>query len=125
MTNKEQMIVFNKKDQLQDVFKQKIILRSHPNSFLVSSFDKEDIKHLRSFILNHFLDKQNHYDLFVPYEEGNAHSIIISKSNIIKSYPHEKGIFYRIKIPSFIFKALGIEHFILSPTDPMRKEFSF
>jgi GTP-binding protein HflX len=125
ITNKEQMIVFNKKDQLQDVFKQKIILRSHPNSFLVSSFDKKDMKDLRSFILNHFLDKQNHYDLFVPYEEGNVHSTIMSKSNIIKSYPHEKGIFYRIKIPQFIFKTLGVEHFILSPTDPMRKEFSF
>ena len=123
--DKEQVIVFNKKDQLKDVFKQKIILRAHPNSFLVSSFNKEDIDKLRSFILNHFLDKQNFYDLFVPYAEGNIHSILMSKSNIIKSYPHEKGIFYRIKLPQFIFKKLGVESFILSPTDPMRKEFTF
>lgn len=121
--DKEQITVFNKKDHFTDPLQRKILLRSYPNSFLVSSFEKEDIDQLRTFILDHFLNKQNHYDLFIPYEEGQAHSILMGKSNIIKSLSHEKGIFYRIKLPAFIFEKLGVKEFILSPTDPLREQF--
>ena len=78
---------------------------------------------LRSYIINYFLDKQDHYDLFVPYSEGNAHSTIKGKTNILSTVNHEKGIFYRIRIPQFLFERLGIKRFILSPEDPLRKQF--
>ena len=40
--------------------------------------------------------------------------VLMGKSNIIKSLSHEKGIFYRIKLPAFIFEKLGVRDFILS-----------
>lgn len=116
--NKETLIVFNKKDQLQDELLKKIVLRKYPNSFLVSSYDPEDMKALRSHIINYFLAKQDHYDLFVPYEDGSAHSAIMSKTNVVSTHNHEKGIFYRIRVPDFIFGNLGVQKYILGPNDP-------
>lgn len=119
---KDQLLVFNKNDKFHDELKKKIILRKYPGSFLVSTFEPQDMKNLRNFIINYFLDKQDHYDLFVPYEVGEAHSIIAGKTNIVSSTNHQKGIFYRIRIPSFLFNGLGLTKFILSPDDPIRKE---
>jgi GTP-binding protein HflX len=118
--DKEKIIVFNKKDLFQeDDLKLKLILRKYPNSFLVSSFDQADMKNLRSYIIEYFLKKQNHYDLFVPYEDGMAHSAIVSKTNIISSQNHEKGIFYRVRVPDFMFGNLGVGQYILAPNDPI------
>lgn len=123
---KDTLLVFNKKDLLNDPLQQKIILRTHPGSFLVSSYDKEDMKNLREFIINYFLEKQSHYDLFIPYEEGTAHSMIASKTNIQSQVNHEKGIFYRIRTPEFIYEKLGLKKYVLSPEDPRLIEvFSF
>ena len=122
VTNKETIIVFNKKDQLEDDFKKKIILRKYPNSFLVSSYDADDMKSLREYIVEFFLKKQDHYDLFVPYEDGHAHSAIISKTNVVSTQNHEKGIFYRIRVPDFIFGNLGVQKYVLAPNDPLLEE---
>lgn len=122
ITNKEQIIVFNKKDLIKDPFMPKIAMRNFKASFLISSFDKEDINNLRDYVINYFLDKQTHYDLFVPYEHGDAHSKITGQTNIMKTAHHEQGIFYRIRVPDFIFNRLGIKDFILAPHDPKRDE---
>lgn len=122
VTNKETIIVFNKKDQLEDEFKKKIILRKYPNSFLVSSYDAEDMKSLREYIVEFFLKKQDHYDLFIPYEDGHAHSAIVSKTNVVSTHNHEKGIFYRIRVPDFIFGNLGVQKYVLAPNDPLLDE---
>ncbi len=122
VATKERLIVFNKKDQLDDDFLKKIILRKYPNSFLVSSFDPADMKALRTHIVEYFLSKQQHYDLFIPYEDGSAHSAIISKTNVVKTSNHEKGIFYRIRVPDFIFGNLGVQKYILAPNDPLLNE---
>lgn len=117
VSDKEKLIVFNKKDLLNDPIKSKIIKRVHPNSYVVSSFNDEDMRNLRSHIINYFLDKQDQYDLFIPYDEGAAHSAVASKTNIIKTSNHEKGIFYRVRVPDFIFNQLGLNPFILKPEE--------
>ncbi len=117
--DKEKFIVFNKKDLLNDPIKAKIIKRVHPNSYVVSSFNDEEMRDLRSRIINYFLDKQNQYDLFVPYDEGAAHSSVASKTNIIKSSNYQKGIFYRVRVPDFIFNQLGLHDFVLKPEESL------
>lgn len=114
---KQQIIVFNKKDVLNDPVRARIIMRNFPNSFLVSSYDEDDMKNLRDYVINFFLSKQEHYDLFVPYEMGEAHSRIRANANIINTVSHEQGIFYRIRIPDFIFNQLGLTDFVLAPTE--------
>lgn len=114
---KEQIIVFNKKDLLNDPVRARIIMRNYPNSFLVSSYDEEDMRNLREYVINYFLSKQDHYDLFVPYEMGDAHSRIRGNANILNTVSHEQGIFYRIRIPDFIFQQLGLNSFILAPAE--------
>lgn len=122
VNKKETIIVFNKKDQLQDDLTRKIIMRKYPSSFLVSTYDKEDMTALREYIINYFLEKQDHYDLFVPYEEGQSHSAILSKTNVVRTHNHEKGIFYRIRVPDFIFGQLGVQKYILGPDEVMPEE---
>jgi GTP-binding protein HflX len=112
---KDQIIVFNKKDLLNDPVRARIIMRNYPNSFLVSSYEEEDMKNLRHYIIDYFLSKQDHYDLFVPYEDGEAHARIRANANIMNTTSHEQGIFYRIRIPDFIFQQLGLNSFILAP----------
>ena len=115
--DKNQIVVFNKKDLLNDPVRARIIMRNHPNSFLVSSYDEEDMKNLRNHVIDYFLSKQDHYDLFISYEFGEAHSRIRGNANILNTVSHEQGIFYRIRIPDFIFQQLGLSQFILAPAE--------
>jgi GTPase len=117
LEDKHQVIVFNKKDLLNDPVRARIIMRNYPNSFLVSSYDEHDMKNLREYIVNYFLLKQDHYDLFIPYEAGEAHSRVRANANVMNSISHEQGIFYRIRIPDFIFQQLGLSTFILAPQE--------
>ena len=119
---KETIIVFNKKDQCDDELLKKIVLRQYPGRFLVSSYDPDDMTSLRKHIIEYFLAKQEHFDLFIPYEDGASHSAIMSKTNIDNTSHHEKGIFYRIRVPDFIFGNLGVQKYILGPNDPRLEE---
>ncbi len=114
---KQQIVVFNKKDLLSDPVRARIIMRNYPNSFLVSSYDEDDMKGLRNYLIDHFLSKQDHYDLFIPYEAGDAHARVRGNANIMNLTSHEQGIFYRIRIPDFIFQQLGLQPYILAPQE--------
>lgn len=114
---KDQIIIFNKKDILNDPVRARIIMRNYPNSFLVSSYNEDDMKNLRDYIIDYFLSKQDHYDLFIPYEAGEAHSKIRANANVMNTVSHEQGIFYRIRIPDFIFQKLGLNSFVLAPSE--------
>lgn len=122
LEDKERIIIFNKKDKLNDKITENIIKRKNPNSFVISSFDKGDIDNLRQYVVDYFLEKQNNYDLFIPYDAGAAHSIVVSKTNVIKTSNHEKGIYYQVKVPDFIYNPLGLQKFELGPHDPLLEE---
>ncbi len=122
LSDKERFIVFNKKDKLNDKITETIIKRKHPNSFVISSFNTEEIDELREYIVNFFLEKQNNYDLFIPYDAGAAHSIVVSKTNVISTSNHEKGIYYQVRVPDFIYNPLGLQKFELGPHDPLLDE---
>lgn len=112
---KQQFVVFNKKDLLNDPMRARIIARQYPQSFVVSSYSDEDMQNLRQHIIEFFLAKQDHYDLFIPYAAGDAHSNVRGNANVIKTGHHEQGIFYRIRIPDFIFHQLGLQSYVLGP----------
>lgn len=113
--DKQKLIVFNKKDLLNDPLRARVLARQYPNSFVVSTYNDEDMRELREFIINFFLSQQDHYDLFVPYDAGEAHARVRGNANIIKTGHHENGIFYRIRIPDFIFQKLGLGDYVLAP----------
>lgn len=117
LEEKQQIIVFNKKDLLNDPVRARIIMRNFPNSFLVSSYSQDDMKNLRDYIIDYFLSKQDHYDLFIPYEDGEAHSRVRANANILNTTSHEQGIFYRLRIPDFIFQQLGLGAYVLAPAE--------
>ena len=116
LSKKDRLLVFNKKDQLPNLLQGKIVGKKYPRSMLVSSYEKQDMLALREKILSHFLQQQKTYELFVPYAEGDAHSKISSQSNIITTTHHEKGIFYKIKAPDFVFNAMRVRHLQIGGT---------
>lgn len=117
---KDHIVVFTKKDKIKDPFLPKIVMRNLKASFLVSCRSDEDIKGLREYIIDYFLSQQKHFDLFIPYEDGQAQSNLLANANIIKTSHHERGTYYKIRIPEFIFNKLGLNSYILSPDDPFR-----
>jgi GTP-binding protein HflX len=121
--DKMKITVFNKKDLLNDPIKAKIVKRIHPDSFVVSSFNQEDMKKLRKHIIDYFLEQQDHYDLFIPYDEGAAHGTIASHCNVMATVNHEKGIFYRVRIPDFIFEQTPLTKYVMKPNDPRIHHF--
>jgi GTP-binding protein HflX len=119
--DKDQMVVFTKKDKIVDAFLPKMAMRNLKASFLVSTLDDQDMLDLRGFIVNYFLEKQAHFDIFIPYQAGDAQSKVIANANILNTEHHENGTFYRIRIPDFIFNQLGLKDFILAPdADPSK-----
>ncbi len=114
---KERIYIFNKKDQAENLLKAKVKIRKYPNSHIISAMDDSDVLNLRKEIIDYFLDKQIHQDLFVPYAKGNVHSKIEKFTNIEKRTNHENGIYYRIRTPDHLFQKIGIKDFALSPED--------
>ena len=108
---KDRFVVFNKRDQLTDSLRYKIIRKKYPHGHLVSSHDPQDMVALKEVVINYFLDQQQIYELFIPYGDGEAHSKISYKSNILVTTHHETGIFYKIRTPDFIFNSLGLQQF--------------
>lgn len=121
--DKEQLIVFNKSDQLNDPLTEKFIKRTHPDSFVISSYNQQDVDNLRAHIIDFFLKKQNLYELFIPYDQGPAHAKVSGKTNVISQVHHETGIFYKIRVPDFIFAPLNLSQFQLSPDSPRPEGF--
>ncbi|MBF0208373.1 MAG: 50S ribosome-binding GTPase [Oligoflexia bacterium] len=121
---KDRIIVFNKRDLLtsnEENLDAILMLRSHPNGLLVSSFNSEDMKKLRDFIINFFLSKQNHYDLFIPYQDGQAHAEVLGKTNVMSQVTHQDGIFYRIRVPDFILQNLSLGKYIMADDSVLKK----
>jgi len=121
---KDQIVVFTKKDKLQDQFLPKIAMRNLKASFVVSTLDDDDTTNLREYIINYFLSFQKHFDLFIPYEAGDAHSKVLGNANVLNTHHHENGTFYRIRIPEFIFHQLGLASYVLAPQDPRIEIFN-
>lgn len=121
ITDKEKIIVFNKKDKVTTPFLPQIAQKQFKASFVVSSYDEKDMTDLREYVINYFLEKQSVYELFIPYKDGGSQSKVQGKTNIIATVNHETGIFYKIRVPDFIFNGLGLNKYILAPDNPVFK----
>ncbi len=42
----------------------------------------------------------------------------MANANIMNTHHHERGTYYRVRIPGFIFNQLGLNKYILAPNDP-------
>lgn len=115
--DKDQIVVFTHKDELENNFLPKIAMRNLKASFSVDSHNKEDIEALREYIIEYFLSEQPLFDLFIPYTDGAAHSTVMANANIMATKNHEQGIYYKIRIPEFIFNQLNLKDFVLGPEE--------
>ena len=115
LSDKPKFYIFNKRDNIQNELMVKVQLRKYTHHFLVSTYDSQDMKNLRSAVLEYFLSRQNHYDFFIPFEDGQSHAQIKKLTNVIATSVHEKGLFYRVRTPEYIYQRLGLQQYQLSP----------
>ena len=120
--DKDQIVVFTHKDKIKDPFFPKIAMRNLQASFLMDSLNPEDLLSLREYVINYFLSKQELYDIFVPYANGDVHSKVMANTNIVKTENHESGIYYKIRVPSFIFNKLALKDYILAPESDLKRD---
>lgn len=117
ITDREKMLVMNKSDLLETKFEATVKARSYQDSFVVSTYDDQQMKDLREKMIQFFLDKQLAYDLFVEYKLGEVHAMIKAQTNVVITHHFEKGIHYRVKLPQFLFDSLPLKKYCLKPED--------
>ena len=111
--------IFTKIDLIEnhDSLKISLFKKKYPDSFFVNSFDSFSMKNLREFLIEYFLRQLPSRDLFIPYEASQAHSSLASTVSILERHPLEKGMYYKIRAPDFLFSPLGLHQFLLSPEE--------
>lgn len=87
------LLVFNKCDKLENELLPKILRKKFPNSLLVSSFSKDDMRNLRKKILDHFKEQFVLEKVLVPKNEEKTLAYIHSNCLISSSdYSRLDGI---------------------------------
>jgi GTPase len=120
---KQRLYVFNKSDLVDDKLKCAIVKKNYPDALIVSSLSKSDMINLRDKILEVYLAQQNLYDLYIPYEKSQEHSKVYSFTNIQKVTHHEKGTYYQVRTPEFIYSSLQLQSYNLQENENLRNEF--
>ncbi len=123
--DRPQLHIFTKVDLVpasaESKLKKALLSKAYPSSFFVSTFNEKDMNDLRDFITDSFLKMQEEYDLFIPYESGDAHARLKSETNVIKASPHETGIYYRVRCPEYVFqsKKACLREFLINSSEEL------
>lgn len=79
------LVIFNKADRLENPFLPKFLRKEFPNSLVVSSFDENDIKRLREYIMAFFKRQFQQVKMSVPYGQEQTLAYIHSNCIIVES----------------------------------------
>ena len=90
------IIVFNKKDRMNENPRAHDVLKKYPEHLLVSSFEAQDIETTKNYLLSAFSKMQQQMTLFIPYTDGQAHARIQELGNVLESENLEQGIRYKV-----------------------------
>lgn len=96
--DKPMMLVFNKADQVSEVFLPKILERKYIDSIVVSSLREEDMKRLRDHIYRFFEREMMELDLTIPYSETLLQSQLHEFSKVLEKKYLEQGTYFRVRI---------------------------
>lgn len=108
---KPRITVFNKSDQVTDPTIRNFARISSPGSVWISALNVDDIQKLRSLIFNHFTSEMPIYELFLPYGESRLESQLFAHGSVEKVTHHERGTFYRLRMPEAHAKKLALEKY--------------
>ena len=101
------LTVFNKADQVDNPFITKIIRKEFPDSLIISSFDENDIKRLRDYILAYFKKQFSHVKIVVPSLQEHTLAYIHSNCLIVSSdYSEQNKIKLEIKASKQVISKL-------------------
>ena len=101
------MLIFNKIDKIENELLPKIIRKKFPEAIMVSSFSKEDMRSLRTKILDYFKDQFIPVTVLVPKTEEKALAYIHSNCLISSSdYSRLDGIELEIRASKQVLSRL-------------------
>lgn len=108
------LTIFNKIDRVEDRLYAKLLQKRYRNSCVISSFEPEDVKKVRSYIFDFFTEQFAESSLHVPYDNHAAWSLIHKSCVILDaSYEREEAAHFHVKAsPSVLAKlqAFTISH---------------
>lgn len=96
----ESLLVFNKMDQVEDIFLSKILEKKYPESICISAHSRSDIKRLRDHIFQHFKEQFVEKHITVRSDDTDALSKIYRYCVVLDAdYESEGEVIFHIKAP--------------------------
>ena len=96
------LLVLNKRDRLSEAEKNSL-LAEFPDSVMISTRDKEDLKNLRDKILSYFEEEMMDEDIFVPYAAKGVIGEIRAKARVLAESYNENGTTFKVRAaPEFL-----------------------
>lgn len=94
------ILIFNKRDQVDDPFLGKILGKKYKDSILISAHDMEDIVKLRQHLFDIFATRFQQVELSIPAEDQQALSLIYRSCVVIEAdYEIEGQVRFKVRAP--------------------------
>ncbi|RYZ65511.1 MAG: GTPase HflX [Proteobacteria bacterium] len=115
VADRPKMVVVNKVDLIEkgpDGLLRKNQLRViAPGALLLSALDLEEVKKLRTRIMDHFKERLTTYEVLIPYAESRMEALIHEHGSVDLKRHHEKGTFIKVRMDEAWARKLGLEKF--------------
>ena len=101
------ILIFNKKDQVDDALLPKIMLKKFPGSLFVTAFDKNDILRVREHIFESFNTRFHKAEITVLTTDSEALSSVFRSCIILDAdYSNEGQVTFQVKSPKEVLEKL-------------------
>ncbi|MBL7554583.1 MAG: GTPase HflX [Bdellovibrionaceae bacterium] len=90
------LLVLNKRDRLTPEHAQEL-KTEYPDAIMISTRDKDDLKHLRDKIMSYFETDMQDEDIFIPYTAKGIIGEIRGKMKVLSESYDEKGVNLRVR----------------------------
>ncbi len=94
----DNILVFNKIDNLEDNDELSLIKEEFPNSVFISAFKKTNIEHLLNLLQNKYNQLSTDYKVMLPYSDSKSLNKIYQMSEVILRNDNEEGYDLRVRV---------------------------
>ncbi len=110
--DRPKMVIVNKIDLIEKgpdgLLKKNQLRVIAPGALLVSALDLEEVKKLRTRILDHFKARLATFELLIPYADSRMEALIHEHGSVEIKRHMEKGTFLKVRMEEAWAKKLGI-----------------
>ncbi|MFK7873543.1 MAG: GTPase HflX [Oligoflexales bacterium] len=110
------LLVFNKRDQVEDPFLARIVSRAHSDSIVVSAHDRNDVLKLRERVFSFFEDHFEQLTIAIPADHRTALSLIYGNCVVLDAdYETPGEVQFVLRAPPRVLQQ--IKHYAVESSD--------